>query len=68
MREGQCGETGIGESAAYDTICRRTPLGRFGTEEEVAKGVCFLLDPDQSSYVTGHVLEVNGGWTAYGFV
>jgi NAD(P)-dependent dehydrogenase (short-subunit alcohol dehydrogenase family) len=55
-------------SIAYDSICRRTPLGRFGTEEEVAKGICFLLDPDQSSYVTGHVLEVNGGWTAYGFV
>ena len=51
-----------------EAICRRTPLGRFGSEEEVAKGICFLLDPEQASYVTGHVLEVSGGWTAYGFV
>jgi len=51
-----------------DSINRRTPLGRFGTEEEVAAGILFLLDPDRAAYVTGHVLEVNGGWTAYGFV
>ena len=51
-----------------EAICRRTPLGRFGSEEEVARGICFLLDPEQASYVTGHVLEVSGGWTAYGFV
>ncbi|PYV44607.1 MAG: short-chain dehydrogenase [Acidobacteria bacterium] len=60
----------LAQSGSIDhaAICRRTPLGRFGTEEEVARGIYFLLDPDQSSYVTGHVLEVNGGWTAYGFV
>lgn len=55
-------------SIDYEAICRRTPLGRFGSEEEVARGICFLLDPEQASYVTGHVLEVSGGWTAYGFV
>ncbi len=60
----------IAESGSFDTseICRRTPLGRFGTEEEAAEGICFLLDPARAGYVTGHVLEVNGGWTAYGFV
>ncbi len=60
----------IAESGSFDTseICRRTPLGRFGTEEEAAAGICFLLDPARAGYVTGHVLEVNGGWTAYGFV
>ena len=55
-------------SIDYAGICRRTPLGRFGTQEEVAQGICFLLDPAQASYITGHVLEVSGGWTAYGFV
>ena len=49
-------------------INRRTPMGRFGSEEEVAEGIAFLLSPGQAAYVTGHVLEVNGGWTAYGFV
>lgn len=55
-------------SFSTDAICRRTPLGRFGSEQEVAEGICFLLDPARAGYVTGHVLEVNGGWTAYGFV
>lgn len=60
----------LAESGSFDTsdICRRTPLGRFGSEQEVMEGICFLLDPARAAYVTGHVLEVNGGWTAYGFV
>ncbi|HUS55510.1 MAG TPA: SDR family oxidoreductase [Thermohalobaculum sp.] len=49
-------------------IERRTPLGRFGTEDEVAHGIAWLLDPVRAAYVTGHVLEMNGGWTAYGYV
>jgi NAD(P)-dependent dehydrogenase (short-subunit alcohol dehydrogenase family) len=49
-------------------VNRRTPMGRFGTEQEVAEGIAFLLDPQRSSYITGHTLEVNGGWTAYGFL
>jgi len=57
--------TGSFDDAA---ICRRTPLGRFGSEQEVADGICYLLDSRRAAYVTGHVLEVNGGWTAYGFV
>ena len=49
-------------------IERRTPLGRMGTEGEVAQGIAWLLDPVRASYVTGHVLEVSGGWTAYSHV
>jgi NAD(P)-dependent dehydrogenase (short-subunit alcohol dehydrogenase family) len=49
-------------------IERRTPMGRLGTEQEVAEGIAFLLAPGQAGYITGHTLEVNGGWTAYGFV
>ena len=60
----------LAATGSFDTaaICRRTPLGRFGSEQEVADGICYLLDPRRAAYVTGHVLEVNGGWTAYGFV
>ena len=47
---------------------KRTPLHRLGTEEEVAAGILFLLDPARAAYVTGTVLEVSGGWTAYGYV
>jgi NAD(P)-dependent dehydrogenase (short-subunit alcohol dehydrogenase family) len=49
-------------------VNRRTPLGRFGTVGEVAEGIAFLLDPKRAAYITGHTLEVSGGWTAYGFL
>ncbi len=48
-------------------IERRTPMGRMGSEEEIAEGICFLLDPVKASFMTGELLSVNGGWTAYGF-
>jgi 3-oxoacyl-[acyl-carrier protein] reductase len=36
------------------------PLGRVGTAADVAHAVCFLAS-DEASYITGHVLNVNGG-------
>ncbi len=36
------------------------PLGRIGTPDDVAAAVCFLAS-DEASYITGHVLAVNGG-------
>ncbi len=37
-----------------------TPLGRFGTAEEVAAAVAFLCS-DEAAYITGQVLAVDGG-------
>lgn len=36
------------------------PLGRLGVPDDVASAVCFLAS-DEASYITGHVLAVNGG-------
>jgi 3-oxoacyl-[acyl-carrier protein] reductase len=38
----------------------RIPLDRLGTGDDVAAAVCFLAS-DEASYITGHVLAVNGG-------
>jgi 3-oxoacyl-[acyl-carrier protein] reductase len=38
----------------------RIPLGRFGTDNDVAAAVIFLAS-EEAGYITGHVLDVNGG-------
>jgi len=39
------------------------PLGRPGTPDEIAVAALFLADPE-NSYMNGHILTVDGGWTA----
>jgi 3-oxoacyl-[acyl-carrier protein] reductase len=43
-----------------ETMAKTIPLGRAGTDQEIAHAVCFLASPD-AGYITGHVLNVNGG-------
>jgi len=42
------------------TAVKQIPLGRVGTPEDVASSVAFLAS-DEASYITGHVMNVNGG-------
>ncbi len=42
-------------------ILSRTPMGRMGEPEEVAKVAVFLAS-DYASYITGATLFVSGGW------
>jgi NAD(P)-dependent dehydrogenase (short-subunit alcohol dehydrogenase family) len=44
-------------------VTSKIPLGRFGNPEEVAGAVIFLAS-EASSMITGHILLVDGGWTA----
>jgi len=43
-----------------ETILKQIPLGRFGMVEDVANAIAFLVS-DEASYITGHVLVVDGG-------
>jgi len=46
-------------------ILRNTPMGRFGTPEELLGGLEFLLDDNKAGFVTGCILPIDGGFSAY---
>ena len=50
-----------------DWIKTQVPLGRPGTTAEIAAAVLFFCAPE-SSYITGQILCVDGGWSAGGFL
>ena len=48
---------------SYRLTVSRIPLGRYGEPEDVAYGVMYLAS-DESSFMTGAELVIDGGWTA----
>ncbi len=51
--------SGLGDDFKENAV-KMIPLGRVGSPEDVANAVAFLAS-DEASYITGHVLNVNGG-------
>ena len=51
--------SGLGDEFKQNAL-KNIPLGRIGTPEDVAGAVAFLAS-DEAAYITGHVLDVNGG-------
>jgi 3-oxoacyl-[acyl-carrier protein] reductase len=43
-----------------DAMMARIPLGRMGTDAEIAAAIVFLAS-EEAGYITGHVLDINGG-------
>ena len=56
-------EKRLSDPEAYALGISRIPLGRFAQPEEIAYGVLYLAS-DESSYVTGSELVIDGGYTA----
>jgi NAD(P)-dependent dehydrogenase (short-subunit alcohol dehydrogenase family) len=50
------------DDALRNKITDGIPAGRFGTAEEMANAICYLAS-DYASYITGHMLVVDGGWS-----
>jgi NAD(P)-dependent dehydrogenase (short-subunit alcohol dehydrogenase family) len=50
-----------------EALNRRTPMGRFGTPEEVTD-LAFFLASDQARFITGQTVGVDGGWSANGYL
>ena len=48
-----------------DKILAATPMGRFGEPEELIGAVLFLLNNDAASFITGAVVPIDGGFSAY---
>jgi NAD(P)-dependent dehydrogenase (short-subunit alcohol dehydrogenase family) len=59
------GHVGQGDmQERLDNLARRTVNGRVGTPEEIARAIYFLADNEQSSFMTGQAMIVDGGATA----
>jgi NAD(P)-dependent dehydrogenase (short-subunit alcohol dehydrogenase family) len=47
-------------------IINRVPMARFASPEDIGNAIAFLADEGRSAYINGHMLSVDGGWSADG--
>ena len=52
-------------TARTGKILAATPMGRFGESEELEGGLLFLLNNEAAGFITGVVLPIDGGFSAY---
>jgi len=52
---------------SLEALERRTPQRRLGSGEDVARAVLYVASED-AGFMTGQVVTVDGGWTAYGYL
>jgi NAD(P)-dependent dehydrogenase (short-subunit alcohol dehydrogenase family) len=52
-------------TARTGKILAATPMGRFGESHELAGGLLFLVNNEAASFITGTVLPIDGGFSAY---
>jgi NAD(P)-dependent dehydrogenase (short-subunit alcohol dehydrogenase family) len=50
-----------GPAQAREKLISQTPLQRLGSPDEIARSIAFLLDSEQSSFITGQTLVADGG-------
>ncbi len=50
-----------------EALARRTPLGRLGEPQEIAALALFLAS-EHASFINGHVVVADGGWSAYSYI
>jgi len=47
-------------------ITGRIPMARFATPDDIARAIAFLADPQESAFINGQALAVDGGWSSDG--
>ena len=58
------GKTSVGTKIEVQHLAA-TPMGRFGESNELEGGLLFLLNNEAASFITGVVLPIDGGFSAY---
>ncbi len=54
----------VGSEDFIERLNKKVPLGRVGKRDEMAGSVIYLAS-DESSFTNGHIINVDGGWTAW---